>query len=73
MLTWMKVKKWTHLNERKEMDPAYADVTQVDVVGLIFHGHKKDHDAVDELHPLKRRDTHKQEHTVEDGHRDVLK
>ncbi|KAH3878482.1 hypothetical protein DPMN_002378 [Dreissena polymorpha] len=54
------------------MDPAYADVRQVDVVRLIFHGHKKNHDAVDELHPLKRRDTHKQEHTVEDGHRDVL-
>lgn len=47
-------------------------MTEVRIVWLVFHRHKENHDPVDQLHAFQRGDTHVEENSIQDGHRDEL-
>lgn len=51
------------------MDSSDRNVTDVDGVRLVFHGHEEEQETVEELDSAEWRNTHEKKDSVENWHR----
>lgn len=60
-----------NLEQRELVNDADGHMADVNGIRLVFHRHQHQQNAVEQLNAAQRGNAHVEEHTVEDGHRNM--